>query len=71
MPSITELFLRKEIIECLRSRELSYDELRECLESKGIYIEGLQLRSIIASMIRSGEIKKIIDPIKRKFVLRY
>jgi len=69
MPSITELFLRKEIMECLRNRELSYDELRECLESKGIYVEGLQLRSIIASMIRSGEIRKVIDPLKRKFIL--
>ena len=70
MPSISEDTLEREILVCLNERALTFDELRACLESKGMYVDGLTLRSLVSKMLRADKLFKIPNEKRRKLLLR-
>ncbi len=58
------------IIGVISQREaVSFDELREELERRGIYMDGRCLRKAVASMVRAGKISKKPDQRSRKMLL--
>ena len=42
-----------KILSCVEGSK-EFVEIRDCLESKGLFIDGLALRKIIAALVRSG-----------------
>ncbi len=69
-PSITEHELKLRIVRCLEENHKTFDELRECLYELRIYVSDLDLRILVARMIREGIIEKTYSTEKKKFVLR-
>ncbi len=61
--------IKKHIIEILSTHKgITFDELREELERHGIYVDALIVRKILAEMIRSGEVEKVVDEKRRRLV---
>jgi len=59
----------KEILSETREG-LRFEEVRDRLESTGIYVDGYILRKIVAEMVREKVICKEVSPTKRKLLLR-
>ncbi|MEM0371732.1 MAG: hypothetical protein QXG46_01965 [Ignisphaera sp.] len=58
-----------EILTRYSDNGILFEELRNELESMGIYIDGLFLRKTIADMIRNGIICKEVSSSKKRFYL--
>ncbi|MDT7887637.1 MAG: hypothetical protein RQ885_01510 [Desulfurococcales archaeon] len=62
--------LEQQIILIISKRSgTSYDELRDELERRGMYMDGRCLRKEVAKLVRNGRIIKIPDQTKRKLLL--
>ncbi len=57
------------VLEIVKSKKPSLDELREELESRGLYLDGRELRKVVAEMVRMGVLCKVWDPSRRRFRL--
>lgn len=53
-----------------KSEGLSFEELREVLDSLGIYTDGVSLRRILVNMIKKRRICKSVSLERRKMLLR-
>lgn len=51
------------------SEGLTFEELRDRLENRGVYVDGLRLRRMLSRMIRLGVVCKRASSTKRKLLL--
>lgn len=49
---------------------LEFEELRDYLELKGVYVDSYILRKIIAKMIRENIVCKEVSSVKKRFLLK-
>lgn len=56
-----------KILACIEG-EREFVEIRDCLENDGVFLDGLELRKIIAELVRSGILCR---EVKRNRVLFY
>lgn len=52
------------------SKGLTFEEIRSYLELKGVYVNGLELRKIIADMVRDNALCKEVSPNRRKLLIK-
>ena len=62
--------LEKLVVEILRSGSRTFDELREELWNRSIYVDGLVLRKVVAELVRRRVVCKEPCPERRRFLLR-
>lgn len=69
-------FSRKDVEKLVKqilsttSEGLTFEEIRNYLELKGVYIDGLELRKIVADMIRSNTLCKEVSSNRKKLLLK-
>ncbi|MEM1644799.1 MAG: hypothetical protein QXL96_02830 [Ignisphaera sp.] len=61
--------LIKQILS-IAFKGLTFEEIRNHLELKGIYIDGFELRKIIADMVRNNILCKEVLLDRRKFLFK-
>jgi|ECHnycMinimDraft_1075156.scaffolds.fasta_scaffold00168_14 hypothetical protein len=66
----TKYAIKEQILNLLKEENLTYEQLRDKLIQKMGWIDQLELREIISDMIRKGEILKIPDYTKNKFIFK-
>jgi len=66
---ISEAELEKLVLEIIGTSALSFDELRERIEDRGVYLDGRILRRVVAELIRRGILCKTPFPERRKLLL--
>ncbi|MEM1525931.1 MAG: hypothetical protein QW775_05940 [Ignisphaera sp.] len=52
------------------SKGLTFEEIRSYLELKRVYVDGLELRKIIADMVRDNVLCKEVSPNRRKLLIK-
>lgn len=70
--SFSRDYVERRVEEVLRNcrNGLTFEELRNILEVEGIYIDGVELRGIVARMVRKGVVCKEISSSRRKLLLK-
>ncbi|HIP57399.1 MAG TPA: hypothetical protein EYH02_04960 [Ignisphaera aggregans] len=66
---ISEAELEKLVLEIIGTSALSFDELRERIEDRGVYLDGRVLRRVVAELVRRGVLCKTPFPERRKLLL--
>ncbi|NPA97037.1 MAG: hypothetical protein GXO32_05495 [Crenarchaeota archaeon] len=61
--------LARMVIEVVRERKPTFDELRDEIERRGIFIDSRVLRSVVADLVRSRVLCKEWDPNAKRFRL--
>jgi hypothetical protein len=63
--------LKESILDALKEKgEMTSAELMEYLREKGLEFTPLEFRETLAEMVRKGEVEKVPDYSKRKFLFR-
>ncbi|MCC6015809.1 MAG: hypothetical protein LM582_02050 [Desulfurococcaceae archaeon] len=70
--SFSENYVENKVVEVVRGAEkgLTFEELREYLESQGIYLNSVELRKVVASLIKRGTLCKYPSFERRKLLLK-
>ena len=61
--------LARVVIEIVREKRPTFDELRDEVERRGIFLDSRVLRSVVADLVRSKVLCKEWDPSAKRFRL--
>jgi uncharacterized protein YutE (UPF0331/DUF86 family) len=64
----SEEVLRRKIVELLRGRQLTSEDLARELRAAGLLRNPLVFRKVLADLVREGEVLRVPSPERMKFV---